>query len=132
MMDTTPTGLLFVPLITVAALVCHELTFALQNTVESTVTITGVAINSTTSGVTEVSRSGNSNPSAISNTTGDLFFGTITIGGPRVTFDQNEQLGPDETAEIEFDRFDSDVRGTKVVITLYLADGSSQEFTLNY
>lgn len=106
--------------------------FALQNNGDSTVTITGLAIDSTTSDATEVSPQGNNNPSIISNTTGDLFFGTITIGGPRITFDQNEQLGSGVTTEIEFDRFDSGVSGEDVVITVYLADGSSEQFTLNY
>lgn len=106
--------------------------FGLENTGDSAVTITGLRINSTTSSATQVNAPGNNNPSLTSNRTGDLFSGTITIGGSRVTFDQSEQLGAGETAELEFNRFNRDVRGEDVVITVFLADGSSEVFTLSY
>lgn len=105
--------------------------FQLENTGNSDAIITGLAINSTTSTATEVSPQGN-NPSVISNTTGGLYSGTITIGGPRVQLDQSELVEAGETTEIQFDRFDADVRGTDVVITVYLANGSPKTFTLEY
>lgn len=105
--------------------------FALENTGESAVTVTGLRIDSTTSSATQVSANGN-NPSLISNRTGALFSGTITVGGSQITFDQSEQFGAGETVEIEFDRFDGDVRGEDVVITVFLAGEPSEEFTLSY
>lgn len=62
----------------------------------------------------------------------EFYDGGISVGGPTVSFENNEYLYVGEVIYFQFDRFDADVTGNDGKITVCFEDGASSEFVLNY
>ncbi len=111
------------------------LVFSLENTGGSQVTITGIAINGTTSSAVEIDRAG-PEFEQVSGGSGSLDQ-TLPIPSSQTPLDTDATIAAGGTADFELGIFrDSggaqvDLRGESVTLTLYFADGSEKTITLS-
>lgn len=111
------------------------LTFSLENTGSNQVTITGIAINGTSSSAVEIDRAG---PEFEQTTGGSGSLDqTLPIPSSQTPLDTDATIASGGTADFELGIFRNsgggqvDLRGESVTVTLYFSDGSEKTITFN-
>jgi hypothetical protein len=110
--------------------------FDIKNTGGSGVTITAIAVNSTTdSTATSISAPGGSGEVLVDNT--EVVNNDFQIGGSEQGFAPSQDIGGGSTSTFEVRRFtdgggnDIDMSGDNITITLFFDDGSKKAYTID-